>query len=380
MTDSMMQDLITGRGDMQNLIPKINEALKNRNWDILDDLRNDNTEVVKSDADLLYFFTFYEIERNGKRDPSGPIGRTMNLTQSLSLIKALKRLIIRCEWSKEVSSDDVLNFGLDNGFTSDEIFFAVRAWTSRKNMLYSNIVTDLSAYLFSDMKYANADFAFVICTNDHDELSEARWYIDRLNIPNSCKVHVLEIDGAKSMCDGYNEGMEYANSLGAKYKIYMHQDVRVINRNLLYELIKLFSDQSVGLVGMVGAKELPEDGVMWNKPQFGNIIESRVLRTIDYQQDNVLEKYPDTKPVEASMVDGCFMATQYDIEWRSDIFDGWDFYDASQSMEFRKKGYNILIPYMETPWIYHDFGVPSMGNYDHYKEIFVNEYLKGNKR
>ena len=30
---------------------------------------------------------------------------------------------------------------------------------------------------------------------------------------------------------------------------------------------------------------------------------------------------------EVEGVDGLLMATQYDIPWREDLFDGWDFYD-----------------------------------------------------
>ena len=38
------------------------------------------------------------------------------------------------------------------------------------------------------------------------------------------------------------------------------------------------------------------------------------------------------------------MATQYDVPWREDLFDGFDFYDVSQSFEFRKAGYTVGVP------------------------------------
>ena len=49
---------------------------------------------------------------------------------------------------------------------------------------------------------------------------------------------------------------------------------------------------------------------------------------------------------EVEAVDGLFIATQYDVKWREDIFDGWDFYDISQSEEFHRAGYKVVVPYI----------------------------------
>ena len=67
-------------------------------------------------------------------------------------------------------------------------------------------------------------------------------------------------------------------------------------------------------------------------------------------------------------------ATQYDIEWREDIFTGWDFYDASQSMEFRKAGYKVIVPYMDKPWVIHDDGFLNLQEYEKYRKIYISEY------
>ena len=68
------------------------------------------------------------------------------------------------------------------------------------------------------------------------------------------------------------------------------------------------------------------------------------------------------------------MATQYDIPWREDIFTGWDFYDVSQSFEFRKAGYNVIVPPMTTPWCFHDEGVIELSSYYKTRDIFMKEY------
>ena len=79
--------------------------------------------------------------------------------------------------------------------------------------------------------------------------------------------------------------------------------------------------------------------------------------------------------MQVEAVDGLFIATQYDIIWREDLFTGWDFYDASQSKEFSASGYKIVVPYMESPWCVHDEGFLNLDRYDHYRQIFLDEYM-----
>jgi hypothetical protein len=73
-------------------------------------------------------------------------------------------------------------------------------------------------------------------------------------------------------------------------------------------------------------------------------------------------------------VDGLLMATQADIPWRDDLFKGWDFYDVSQSAEFRKKGLRIVVPHVEKPWCMHDDGGVNLENYFKWKDVYQREY------
>ena len=73
-------------------------------------------------------------------------------------------------------------------------------------------------------------------------------------------------------------------------------------------------------------------------------------------------------------VDGAFIATQYDLPWREDLFTGWDFYDISQCFEFHRAGYQIATPYPDFPWILHDAKVPMLTHYYDWQQIFLQEY------
>jgi hypothetical protein len=80
---------------------------------------------------------------------------------------------------------------------------------------------------------------------------------------------------------------------------------------------------------------------------------------------------------EVQCIDGLIMITQYDLPWREDLFNGWHFYDSSQSMEFIKSGYKVVIPRQSHPWCIHECGVTSLSNgYHDYRQAFINNYLQ----
>ena len=211
-------------------------------------------------------------------------------------------------------------------------------------------------------------FCFIICTNSDFYLKECSLYIKRLHVPKGYSVEILPIRDAKSMTSGYNQGM---NATDAKYKIYMHQDVSIINPNFLNDILTVFDqDEEIGMIGMIGSPVLPSCGVMWYGKRIGNLY-ALDKNNVDF--DGYEYKAEDgMAPVEA--VDGLLMVTNTDIPWREDLFDGWDFYDVSQSFEFRKKGYTVVVPEQKKPWCAHDDGVMNLWSYDTYRKIFLAEY------
>lgn len=170
------------------------------------------------------------------------------------------------------------------------------------------------------------------------------------------------------MTSGYNEAMKASD---AKYKVYLHQDTFIINKNFIADLLEVFQDDQIGLVGMVGAPKMPENAIMWNDFRCGKLYYSMIYQAGISVIGEISGKY-----MEVEAVDGFLMATQYDIEWREDIFRKWDFYDVSQSFEFRKKGYKVVVPNMETPWCIHDDGFFDLKNYYVERKKFLKEYKR----
>lgn len=208
---------------------------------------------------------------------------------------------------------------------------------------------------------------FILCSNHELYENECLYYIKRLHIPDGFEIDIKIVKGAVSMTSGYNQAMKESD---AKYKVYLHQDVFIVNQNFIPDILTLFRQKEIGMIGMVGNTEVSESAVMWYGKRVGMLHSNSVYFADSYLFGEVKEAY---QPVEA--VDGLLMATQYDILWREDLFSGWDFYDMSQSFEFRKRGYSVVVPKTEKPWCVHDDGILNLGKYYQQRKIFLKEYM-----
>ncbi len=209
------------------------------------------------------------------------------------------------------------------------------------------------------------EVCFIICSNDQLYTEESIYYIAHLHVPDGYQINVLTIEDAKSMAAGYNEGMHASD---AKYKVYLHQDVFIVNKNFIQDFLDVFrQDETIGMIGMVGAPRLPASGIMWEGPRKGALYKWTAQQTEEIWMS-------DDAQTEVEVIDGFLMITQYDIPWREDLFDQWDFYDCSQSKEFARRGCKVVVPKLGKPWCIHDSGFVSLMNYDKERLKFIKEY------
>ena len=216
----------------------------------------------------------------------------------------------------------------------------------------------------------NHKFAFITCVNDDRWYDECRLYINHLLVPDRFTVELIPVRGAQSMTAGYQSAMLRSN---AKYKIYLHQDTLIVNKFLINNLLEIFNDPSVGAVGVIGCKNLPRSGVWWD----GLRTYGRVLHACE--PESVVDSHcsePDAPIVDVQSVDGLFIATQYDLPWRSDLFDGWHLYDTSLCMEMQRAGYRVVVPNQSDDfWCIHcPKEKPLAPTYKRYQKIFLREY------
>lgn len=209
--------------------------------------------------------------------------------------------------------------------------------------------------------------AFIICYNNTMYMKECMDYISWLDVPEGIETEIIGITDAESMAAGYNAAM---NSSDAKYKVYLHQDVFILNKYFIQDIIHIFQNYpEFGMLGVIGSNQIVSDAMYWEKWNIGQTYAWNALNSVIVSLNEVHEMVES-----ADAIDGLIMITQYDIPWREDIFDGYDFYDISQSKEFIKAGYQVGVVKQKQPWCFHDCGDSKLSAYDIYRKRFCEAY------
>lgn len=214
----------------------------------------------------------------------------------------------------------------------------------------------------------NKKICFITAINDELAYEECLFYIKNLNVPDGYEIEIIGTRNAYCMGYAYNKSMKNSD---AKYKVYLHQDTLIINENFIYDILKIFEDDNVGMIGVCGAVNLPTNGVWWEaENKVGKIYDNHTNKMKKYVFNENGNKY---EKVQA--IDGLIMITQCDLEWKDEIFDGWHFYDLSQSFEFINKKYEVVVPRQINPWCIHECGIANTDNgYEKYRNIFLKYY------
>lgn len=207
-----------------------------------------------------------------------------------------------------------------------------------------------------------------ICIILNTNISEE---IKKLNIPNGFEIEIRKIIKCCNIAKAYNKILDTSD---AKYKIYINKVVDFENDNILLDILNIFlQNNKIGMIGILGAETIPTSGI-WQKSihKCGKCYKLLNSNKKDILEYNIIqEKYRRVK-----VIDGSFIATQYDVRWREDLFNDIYFYDTSQCIEFMKLGYEIVVPSQNKPWCVlkdYDFSNMSQG-YKKYNKIFLQEY------
>ena len=203
--------------------------------------------------------------------------------------------------------------------------------------------------------------AFITCVTDEEQYATCRRHLRALEVPTGFSVEYVAVRGAPSMAAGYEAARRASQ---ARYKVYLHQDVYVVHRGFLYELIRLFQTYPrLGMVGVVGATRLPASGVWFvNNPLhcYGRVWEYRrpggpagLLGRANRRRLHLMcfrSFVGDYLPAVA--VDGLLVATQYDLPWRDEL-GGFDLYEQVHALQYIRAGLEVGIARQERVWCVH---------------------------
>ncbi len=322
--------------------------------------RNITLDSIKSE-----YYTLKFLIRRSEMNVSDGADLTDFIDKHSISPDVINYMIQKTCFSPSIVYTKLMNFFKNQNRDSDYQYFK-KLSNNAKNEFYSIPSTNIAEVTHSD-----GDFAVITAVSDENMYVECLYYINHLHIPKNCQLTIHPIRNAASMTEAYNIG---CNQTNAKYKIYIHQDTMLINQNLLYELLNIFKTPSIGMVGVAGVQTMPKSFIWWESngiDDYRNIYQDTVI-TREHTLTN-----PFSEPYKnVCVLDGVFLATQYDIPWREDLFDGWHYYDMSQSMEFQKKGYSVVVANQSFPWCLHEQKCNKTleSDFTKYQSIFQKEY------
>ncbi|MDE6742877.1 MAG: glycosyltransferase family protein [Lachnospiraceae bacterium] len=194
------------------------------------------------------------------------------------------------------------------------------------------------------------EIACILCANDEDYVKEMILYLKRQNMPEGYHLGMYIVRGAKSMTAGYELARK---SIPAEIKIYMHQDTFIFDEEYLKNLIETLRSADYAMLGLAGTKKLPGSAI-WGESDPDDmrfcLYQDFTLQVLEAVTDasavssqELSDMFTDEECQEVESIDGVLMATREDVPWREDLFKGFHFYDISQCMEYRRRGYRVGI-------------------------------------
>ncbi len=202
--------------------------------------------------------------------------------------------------------------------------------------------------------------AIIIYFTDKIFLQETLESLQTLNVPEKFFVDILPVQGEEKF-RAYNFAMKESD---AKYKIYLDENVSILRKNILSEIISVFqSDDKIGIVSTSGAIQLSTHGIaLTSAKRCGKIFLGAEKNLQDFGDDkNSLQ--------EVEVVDDFFLATQYDFDWREDLKN---FSLAAQCLNFQREGLKSIVIKQKKTYIWYrqnNFSVDEQA-----QKIFLEEY------
>ena len=171
----------------------------------------------------------------------------------------------------------------------------------------------------------------------------AMWsHLGEIDVLQGYEVELIEVPSGGAVAATYQRAMKASD---AKYKVYLSSGSILLRPSFFHDMLQLFvQNPSIGAMGLVGTKQLSTTGIFEKSSLFkGKLLFSDGSRfegaDIEGSMDDVM------------VISGDMIATQYDIPWRMDLFQQDCFWAEAQCVEFKRKGYRVVVPRQKAAWL-----------------------------
>lgn len=172
---------------------------------------------------------------------------------------------------------------------------------------------------------------------------EQQRYLACLRVPDGMTAEVVTVDGTDAeVATLYNEAQAASD---ARYKVYLAPDAVILHETFLADVLAVFrAAPDVGIIGVLGARQLRTDGV------FDHAL-GLVGRAVVHEEGTVRGKDIVEAYEVVQVLGGGVIATQVDVPWPEGQFEGTSCLAMATSIEYRRAGYRAAVPQQADDWM-----------------------------
>ena len=184
--------------------------------------------------------------------------------------------------------------------------------------------------------------AFFVHKSDEALYSTCLESLQALHLPAGYEAELFTLTAGKPYAVQANKALALSD---AKYKIYINDDMCLVQPRFFGELLAIFKDAAVGMVGAWGSQSLPVDG---------NVLSSAYKRGAFYvpAEDGFSEqRFGDAtgKAADVRCILPSFFATQWDIAW-DESYEKQYYAVLAHCRAFEEEGRRIVVPLPKNIW------------------------------
>ena len=132
----------------------------------------------------------------------------------------------------------------------------------------------------------------------------------------------------------------------AKYKIYLSDEMRITALTFVQDMLNIFADRTIGMIGFFGSAEMPLSANIMDAPhKYGSVFmpADGALEEMRFGEGTA-DAVADVRAILPSL-----FVTQNDLPWDAD-YTGQYYAVQEQCRNFTRRGYRVVVPIVETPF------------------------------
>ncbi len=192
---------------------------------------------------------------------------------------------------------------------------------------------DIDNHIIAILIQKSEEQYYNVCINS---LQGVKW-------PDGYQIEVHTVEKG----DNFSAQMNYIlEQIHAKYKVYIDERMYLIAPDFLRNIIDIFQDKSIGMIGFLGSQSMPYSG---------NIMEAQhKCGRVYLPTENKIKEYIYGRETDSSVSDVCYVlptlfATQYDIRW-DDQYAGKYYAVMTHCRKYDAEKCRIVVPVLESAW------------------------------